>query len=892
MTEISRTALFGKLNPLLYKAIEGATVFCKLRGNPYVELVHWLHQILSTNDSDVHRIVRHFELDASKLAADLTKALDRLPRGATAISDLSEHIEMAVERAWVYGTLKYQDSQVRSAYIMVGLVKTMGLRNILYGISKEFEKLGIDALSEKLPDIVKGSPEEALAASDGSGLGGDPGEASGAMAPAQMGKQEALKKYAVDLTEKARKGELDPVTGRDEEIRQIVDILMRRRQNNPILTGEAGVGKTAVVEGFALRLAKGDVPPQLKEVSLLTLDIGLLQAGASMKGEFEQRLRQVIDEVQASPKPIILFVDEVHTLVGAGGAAGTGDAANLLKPALARGTLRTIGATTWAEYKKYIEKDPALTRRFQVVQVPEPDEPKAVAMLRGVATVLEKHHKVLLLDEAITAAVNLSHRYIPARQLPDKAVSLLDTSCARVAVSQHATPPEVEDTLRKIEMLDVELGIIEREAAVGIVTGERLSEAAAKRAVHAEKLAELDARWKEEKLLVEQILDLRGKLRGTGDGKVDTAVPMGDDARAAMLKDLGELQAKLATMQGDTPLILPAVDAQAVASVVADWTGIPVGRMVKNEVEAILKIADTLNQRVIGQRHGLDMIAKRIQTSRAKLDNPNKPIGVFMLVGPSGVGKTETALTLAEQLYGGEQNMITINMSEFQEAHTVSTLKGAPPGYVGYGEGGVLTEAVRRKPYSVVLLDEVEKAHPDVHEIFFQVFDKGQMEDGEGRMIDFKNCVIILTSNVGSELIMSMTRDPELMPQPEDIAKALREPLLKVFPAALLGRIQTVPYFPLSDEMLGNIIRLQLGRIKKRIAENHKAAFSYSEEVVSTIASRCTEIESGGRMIDAILTNTILPKLSEEYLRRTMDGKALQKIAIGVANGDFEYVFD
>ncbi len=892
MSEISRTALFGKLNPLLYKAIEGATVFCKLRGNPYVELVHWLHQILSANDSDVHRIVRHFDIDASKLAADLTRALDKLPRGATAISDLSEHIEMAVERAWVYGTLKYQDSQVRSAYIMVGIVKTMGLRNILYGISKEFEKLGIDALSEKLADIVKGSPEETLAASDGSGLGGEPGEASGAMAPAQMGKQEALKKYAVDLTEKAKNGELDPVTGRDEEIRQIVDILMRRRQNNPILTGEAGVGKTAVVEGFALRLAKGDVPPQLKDVSLLTLDIGLLQAGASMKGEFEQRLRQVIDEVQASPKPIILFVDEVHTLVGAGGAAGTGDAANLLKPALARGTLRTIGATTWAEYKKYIEKDPALTRRFQVVQVNEPDEAKAVAMLRGVATVLEKHHKVLLLDEAITAAVNLSHRYIPARQLPDKAVSLLDTSCARVAVSQHATPPEVEDTMRKIEMLDVEIGIIEREAAVGIVIGERLTEASAKRAVHAEKLAELDIRWKDEKLLVEQILDLRGKLRGSGDGKVDTAVPLGDDARAAMLKDLGELQGKLATMQGESPLILPAVDAQAVASVVADWTGIPVGRMVKNEVEAILKIADTLNQRVIGQRHGLDMIAKRIQTSRAKLDNPNKPIGVFMLVGPSGVGKTETALTLAEQLYGGEQNMITINMSEFQEAHTVSTLKGAPPGYIGYGEGGVLTEAVRRKPYSVVLLDEVEKAHPDVHEIFFQVFDKGQMEDGEGRMIDFKNCVIILTSNVGSELIMSMTRDPELMPQPEDIAKALREPLLKVFPAALLGRIQTVPYFPLSDEMLGNIIRLQLGRIKKRIAENHKAAFSYSEEVVSTIASRCTEIESGGRMIDAILTNTILPKLSEEYLRRTMDGKPLKSIAIAVANGDFEYAFD
>ena len=890
MSEISRSALFGKLNPLLYKAIEGATVFCKLRGNPYVELIHWLHQILSTNDSDLHRIVRHFEVDASKLAADMTRALDKLPRGASAISDLSEHIENAVERAWVYGTLKYGDEQVRSAYIMVGLVKTTGLRNTLYGISREFEKLGVDALADKLADIVKGSPEADLTASDGSGLSGEPGEASGAMAPAQMGKQEALKKYAVDLTEKARNGEIDPVTGRDEEIRQIVDILMRRRQNNPILTGEAGVGKTAVVEGFALRLAKGDVPPQLKEVSLLTLDVGLLQAGASMKGEFEQRLRQVIDEVQASPKPIILFVDEVHTLVGAGGAAGTGDAANLLKPALARGTLRTIGATTWAEYKKYIEKDPALTRRFQVVQVSEPDEAKAVAMLRGVATVLEKHHKVLLLDEAITAAVNLSHRYIPARQLPDKAVSLLDTSCARVAVSQHATPPEVEDVQRRIEMLDVEIGIIEREVAVGINIGERLNEATAKKTSETDKLALLDARWKEEKELVAQVLDLRGKLRGSGDGQVDTAtVPLDDAARAAMLTQLRDLQAKLAAMQGDTPLILPAVDAQAVASVVADWTGIPVGRMVKNEVEAILNIAQTLNQRVIGQRHGLDMIAKRIQTSRARLDNPNKPIGVFMLVGPSGVGKTETAMSLAETLYGGEQNMITINMSEFQEAHTVSTLKGAPPGYVGYGEGGVLTEAVRRKPYSVVLLDEVEKAHSDVHEIFFQVFDKGIMEDGEGRLIDFKNTVIILTSNVGSELVMSMTRDPELMPEPEDVAKALREPLLKVFPAALLGRLQVIPYFPLSDEMLGNIIRLQLNRIQKRIAENHKAAFTYSEDVVKLIASRCTEIESGGRMIDAILTNTILPRISEEYLKRTIAGQALSRVGIDAVAGDFAY---
>ena len=885
MSDISRAALFGKLDPLLYQSIEAATVFCKLRGNPYVELVHWLHPLLNANDGDLQRIIRHFDMDAARLSADVTRALDRLPRGATAISDLSEHIEQAVERAWVYGTLKYGATQVRGAYLVVGIVKTQGLRHLLYGISREFEKMGIDALSDRLSEIVKGSPEEGQGAQDGSGLGQEPGEAPGAMAAGGKGAGQALKTYTVDLTDKARKGELDPVTGRDDEIRQIVDILMRRRQNNPLLTGEAGVGKTAVVEGFALRLARGDVPPSLREVSLLTLDVGLLQAGASMKGEFEQRLRQVIDEVQSSPQPIILFVDEVHTLVGAGGAAGTGDAANLLKPALARGTLRTIGATTWAEYKKYIEQDPALTRRFQVVQVPEPDERKAVAMLRGVAQVLEKHHQVLLLDEAMVAAVQLSHRYIPARQLPDKAVSLLDTSCARVAVSQHATPAAVENQQRRREMLDVEIAICEREAAVGINVAERLSAARTERDSTLEQLALLETRWQQEKDLVAELLALRAQLRGK------LADAANDAERATRLQALEELQSRLSTLQGESPLILPAVDAQAVASVVADWTGIPVGRMVKNEVEAMLTLADTLNRRVIGQRHGLELIARRIQTSRARLDNPGKPVGVFLLVGPSGVGKTESALTLAETLYGGEQNLITINMSEFQEAHTVSTLKGAPPGYVGYGQGGVLTEAVRRKPYSVVLLDEVEKAHPDVHEIFFQVFDKGVMEDGEGRMIDFKNTVIILTSNVGSDLVMSMTRDPELLPDPDDLAKALRPPLVKVFPAALLGRLQVIPYYPLSDDMLGNIVRLQLGRIQRRIAANHQAEFSYTEAVVALIASRCSEPESGGRMIDAILTNTILPRLSEEILLRLKDGQGVKRMALDVADGDFSYAY-
>jgi len=891
MTDISRQALFGKLNPLAYKSIEGATVFCKLRGNPYVELVHWITQLLENNESDVSAIVRHYGLDAAALARDVTTALDRLPRGSTSISDFSEHITHAIQQGWVYATLMYGDAQVRSGHLLVALLSTRTLHDALIGISRQFDKIKADDLADKLQSLTGKTGEAGLGATDGSALGSaQPGQAEGAMAPAAMGRQEALKKFTVDLTEKARKGEIDPVTGRDDEIRQIVDILMRRRQNNPLLTGEAGVGKTAVVEGFALRLARGDVPPPLQGVTLLTLDIGLLQAGASMKGEFEQRLRQVIDEVQGSPTPIILFIDEIHTLVGAGGAAGTGDAANLLKPALARGNLRTVGATTWAEYKKYIEKDPALTRRFQTVQVEEPDEKKAILMLRGVATVLEKHHQIQLLDEAIEAAVKLSHRYIPARQLPDKAVSLLDTACARVAVSQHAMPAEVEDCKRRIESLEIEQGIIGREAQVGVHIGDRGTTVEESLAKERERLTALEARWQQEKDVVAQILELRAKLRGDGQPVDETASAAPD--RDAMLADMHAAQAKLAELQGDAPLILPSVDAQAVASVVADWTGIPVGRMVKNELEAVLRLGATLGQRVIGQQHGLDMIARRIQTSRAKLDNPNKPIGVFMLCGTSGVGKTETALALAESLYGGEQNVITINMSEYQESHTVSTLKGAPPGYVGYGEGGVLTEAVRRRPYSVVLLDEVEKAHPDVHELFFQVFDKGWMEDGEGRLIDFKNTIILLTSNVGSELIMNMCRDPELLPDPDSLATALTEPLQKVFPPALLGRIVTIPYYPLSDEMLARIVRLQLGRIVKRVAENHRIPFEYSDAAVELIVKRCNNAESGGRIIDAILTNTVLPKVSIEYLSRTASGQPLQRVSLGVADGDFSYAFD
>jgi len=909
VVEINRTALFGKLNGLGYKSIESATVFCKLRGNPYVELAHWIHQILQLQDSDLHRIVRHFEINPSRLAKDIIEELDRLPRGATSISDLSAHIEEAVERGWVYASLLFGDSRVRTGHLMVGILKTPGLRNVLTRMSPEFGKIKLEALSDQFGRIVTGSAEDTLPAQEGGSVQSP--AASGQMAPAPMGKQEALARFSVDLTERAREGEMDPIVGRDEEIRQIIDILMRRRQNNPILTGEAGVGKTAVVEGFAQRIAQGDIPGPLKDVTLRTLDVGLLQAGASMKGEFENRLRQVIEEVQSSPKPIILFIDEAHTLIGAGGSAGTGDAANLLKPALARGTLRTIAATTWSEYKKYIEKDPALTRRFQVVKVDEPQEDKAILMMRAVASMLEKHHQVQILDEALEAAVRLSSRYIPDRQLPDKAVSLTDTACARVAISQDAVPPEVEDCRRRIWALETELEILGRETAIGADHTVRESRTKGLLEAERDRLQQLEARWAEEKKLVDAILAIRAKLRKMGDGRIepeesDQAVTeagaVAEEAgpeqvdegqnREELLSELRTLQEKLDVLQGESPLILPCVGAKAVSAVVAAWTGIPVGGMVKNEIEAVLQLTDRLGERVIGQDHALDAIASRIKTSRARLENPNRPVAVMLLVGPSGVGKTETALALAETLYGGEQNLITINMSEFQEAHTVSTLKGSPPGYVGYGEGGVLTEAVRRRPYSVVLLDEVEKAHRDVHEIFFQVFDKGQMEDAEGRLIDFRNTIILLTSNVGSDLIMGLCKDPSLMPEPDAINKALRKPLLKTFPAALLGRLIVVPYYPISDEILKLIIRLQLDRLRRRIEENHGVPFTYGDEVVALIADRCTEVESGARTVDAILTNTLLPEVSRELLSRFLEGRKVAKVEVGTADSRFTYAFD
>ncbi len=872
MSEISRAALFGRLNATSLKAIETATSFCKMRGNPYVELVHWIHVLTQDAQNDIAAIRTAFQIDDAKLARDIVATLDSLPRGATAISDFAPALEEAVEKGWLYASLMFSASRVRSGHLIYGALRTPTLKNALYGISPEFRKIQVERLGDELEKIVAASTEDSGPAADyaSADQGGVTGAGTGAAG-------ETLAKYTVDLTAKARNGEIDKIVGRDPEIRQVIDILLRRRQNNPILTGEAGVGKTAVVEGFARRIVDGDVPPPLRDVTLLSLDIGLLQAGASVKGEFEKRLRQVIDEVESSPRPIVLFIDEAHTLIGAGGQAGTGDAANLLKPALARGRLRTIAATTWSEYRQYFEKDPALTRRFQTVNVAEPETATAVDMIRSVAPMMEKHHGVVVLDEAVEAAVKLSQRYVPARQLPDKGVSLLDTACARVAVSQHSTPAPVEDRRRRAELLSAEIDIATREAQARHGPADRAGKLEDLLALAIVERDKVEAKWAAEKAALTVVMEAREALRTAASDETEAAL------NAAL--------EKLHEVQGDQPMVFGEVDADAVAAVVGDWTGIPIGRMVKNEIASVLSIADQLKGRVVGQDHSLDAIARRIQTSRAKLDNPNKPLGVFMLCGPSGVGKTETAHALSELLYSGADSLIVINMSEFQEAHTVSTLKGAPAGYVGYGQGGVLTEAVRRRPYSVVLLDEVEKAHPDVHEMFFQVFDKGYMDDAEGRHIDFKNTLILLTSNVGTDLITTLSEDPELAPDAEALATTLRPELLKVFPPALLGRLIVLPYYPLSPEMLSGIVSLQLDRIKKRIDENHGIAFEYEPSVVELIVSRCTEVASGGRMIDAILTNTMLPELSIELLNRQMSGEEVGRISVSAKDARFDYVF-
>ncbi|MDR0999000.1 MAG: type VI secretion system ATPase TssH [Treponema sp.] len=882
MAKLKRVQLFSKLDGTAYKAIESATILCKTRGNPYVELVHWVNQILLSENTDFHQAIRRFGLDEAKLSADMLKAMDTLPRGAVSISDFGNSIELGIREAWMLASLGFNEGAIRTGHLLCALKQTPELARSLHEMSREFIKVNGDLLSEQFAEIVKDSGESSVPAPSGESAA--TGQAGAMMGSAAMGKGEALKQFTVDMTAQAAEGKGDPIVGRDAEIRKIIDIIMRRRQNNPILTGDAGVGKTAVVEGFAQRLARGDVPASLKGTRLLSLDIGLLQAGASMKGEFENRLKQVIEEVQSSDVPVILFIDEAHTLIGAGGQAGQNDAANLLKPALARGKLRCIAATTWQEYIKYFEKDPALTRRFQNITVDEPDDDKATRMMRGIVKSLEAHHKVAVMDEALSQAVKLSRRYIPARQLPDKSVSILDTACAKVALSQTAEPAELEFCRRRIEAIELEIEILGREEAAGFEHQEKIAGLKTELEGEQERRAGLEERLAKERALVEEIIRLRGEVEEAGGATEGGAT----EARAA----LESKRRELADFQGENPMVLPQVDTQAVSTVISEWTGIPLGRMVKDEIKSILSLDEEINRRIIGQDQGVKAIAKRVTTARASLADPNKPIAVIMMAGPSGVGKTETALALAEQIYGSEESIITINMSEFQEAHTVSTLKGAPPGYVGYGEGGVLTEAVRRKPYSVILLDEVEKAHPDVHEIFFQVFDKGQMEDGAGRLVNFRNTIILLTTNVGDEAIVDLCADEERLPSVEELETAVRPAMQRVFPAALLGRIQIVPYYPLGKKALHSIIDLKLKKIVKRVAENYRAELVYTAAVKDEIIRRCDNAASGARLIDAIVSNHILPELSARFLRNTMEGNSLKKAEIDAKEEQFVYSFE
>ena len=887
---INLKSLIGRLNDTTRGTLEAAAGLCLSRTHYDIEPEHFLLKLLDKPDTDVPMALKHFGVDKSKLTADLNRSIDKFKSGNARTPAISPSLLRALTEGWTIGSLNYSAGQVRSGFVLLALLSEDDLSRLMREISpREFDKINLESLRKDFFALTQMSSETA------SPLAADGGITQAALgAPTPGGKTPHLDQYTTNLTENARKGKIDPVLGRDTEIRQIVDILMRRRQNNPILTGEAGVGKTAVVEGFALRLANGDVPPPLKKVNLHSLDLALLQAGAGVKGEFENRLKGLIEEVKSSPSPIILFIDEAHTMIGAGGQAGQNDAANLLKPALARGELRTIAATTWSEYKKYFEKDAALARRFQVVKVEEPEEDQCSTMLRGIVASLEKHHNLRILDEAVTSTVKLSHRYLAGRQLPDKAVSVLDTACARLALGQNATPPAIEDAGRRLDDLAVQQRILERETAVGADHQQRLAAIAEERTQVTARLDALKSRWEKETNLVQKIRDIRTQLEGAvasapvaQDGGVAAAPAPNPEVSTT---SLAQLEAELEALQGDEPLMRVCVDTQTVSEVISGWTGIPVGKMVKDEIGSVLDLSQQLGRRVIGQNSALDAVAQRIITSRASLDDPGKPVGVFLLVGPSGVGKTETALALSDLLYGGERNLITINMSEFQEAHTVSTLKGSPPGYVGYGEGGVLTEAVRRRPYSVVLLDEVEKAHPDVLELFYQVFDKGNMEDGEGREIDFKNNVILLTTNACTDTLMKLCADPETMPGSQGLVQALKPELNKIFKPAFLGRMMIVPYFPVRDEALKRIVVLKLDKIRRRLQENHAVALQYDDTLVSEIAKRCTEVESGARNVDNILSNTLLPEISRELLGRMAEGLVLESVTVGIgADGKFTY---
>lgn len=890
MISIDLKALVGKLNESTRIALEGAAGLCLSRTHYNVEIEHWLIKLLENSDSDINAVLKKYEVNPGRLLQQLNTELDRIRAGNTRAPALSPNIVDLAKNAWLLASVEYGHAVATSAHVLAALLLDENLRRQIN--VEELRKIAPESLRDMVRAVVGTTGESANSAM------GDVSATDGNPSTAMPSKSPALDKFTVNLTEAAKQGKIDAVLGRDEEIRQIIDILIRRRQNNPILTGEAGVGKTAVVEGFAMRIASGDVPDPLKGVIVRTLDLGLLQAGASVKGEFENRLKSVISEVKASPEPIIMFIDEAHTLIGAGGKEGQGDAANLLKPALARGELRTIAATTWAEYKKYFERDPALTRRFQVVKIEEPSESKAIDMMRAISVMLQNHHKVRILDEAIVDSVRLSSRYITARQLPDKSVSLLDTACARVALSQSATPAAIEDTRRRITQCDTNILSLERENATLGNCDEAIEQLKQERASLGETLTKQEEQWQEEKKIVAQIHELQQKIEDdfqlsrspVGSQENKDKKPLSPDELQNIKTQLHALIADLEKVQGDEPMMQINVDSQAIAEVVANWTGIPVGKMVANEIQQVLQLGKNLGERVIGQPHALEAIAQAIRTSRAGLTDPRKPVGVFFMVGSSGVGKTETALALADILYGGEQNITVINMSEFKEEHKVSMLLGSPPGYVGYGEGGVLTEAVRRKPYSVVLFDEMEKAHPGVQDVFYNLFDKGTIKDGEGRDIDFRNTVIIMTSNAGEEHIRAMCAAAEEKPDPETLLENFRPQLLRYFKPAFLGRSTIIPYYPLGDEDLMKICQINMRRIEKRVRQSYNAQFTYDEDVLLHIVARSQEVDTGARNIENILTRSMLPELASECLSRMAAGEEIKSIHVGCTEeGGFTY---
>ena len=883
--------LILRLNGDTRSAMERGAELCAQQTHFSVDLEHVLTELLRNPDAELSQLLKQYKISPERTQEQLQEALDRFKRGNGRTPVLSAHLPSLLEQAWVIASMVMGEQQINASCLLLAALESDTMRGVLLESAPNLLQIARETLRTQLAipgasSAVQRGPAPHAGIANAAISTEKHSSGTQPTATAKLTATPALDQYTVDLTAQAASGALDPVYGRDTEIRQMAEILMRRRQNNPILTGEAGVGKTAVVEGLAQKIVSGDVPPALKGVSIRALDLGLLQAGAGIKGEFEHRLKQVIAEVKASMTPIVLFIDEAHQLIGAGGSEGAGDAANLLKPALARGELRTIAATTWAEYKQYIERDPALTRRFQVVKVAEPSEAVAIGMLRGIVAKLEQHHHIQIMDSAVRDAVHLSHRYLSSRQLPDKAISVLDTACARVAQSHAATPEAMEAVRRDIDDAQHQIRLYQRDMATGEDRQALIAESQLQLTAAQARYAALEQQLQAERTLVERI----NALRASSHASLASVSASTQDVSLANGDALHTLQRELRELQGDTPLVHDAVDSRAIAEVLASWTGIPLGRMLADEQQSVLQLHEHLRERVIGQDEALDSIARRIRSYRAGLDDPAKPVGVFMLVGPSGVGKTETACQLAELLYGGQQHMVTVNMSEYQEAHSVSGLKGAPPGYVGYGKGGVLTEAVRRQPYSLILLDEMEKAHPDVLEMFYQVFDKGSMDDAEGTSIDFRNTLILLTSNAAQDVVTDTCRKNPQASQAE-INQALRPALLKLFPSAFLGRVILVPYRPMADAQLRRIVDLKLAQLATRIDRHHGARLYWDKDVADAIAARCHEVESGARNIDHIITQSLLPELASQVLHCMAEQASFNVVALRL-NPDQGFQFE